>query len=410
LQAGFNLGIAITALGCTVKFEPSPGHSKTTQKTLGCGTAIAWISNESDDGCWDQFLQETSLGQFQQSTIWARAKYPEGWKPIRVLVTIDGELVAGFQMLTISSWRGRMGYVSKGPVVLPGYDGLTEYVTELLRKLAQKERLMALFVQPPDLCVATSETLTRNGFLPDMLAKVNDATWIVNLSGGFEAVERRMDAEGRRKARQAVNRGLRIREGAREDLNTFFDLMLSTCRRQGVDPNPPDVSHLLALWDAASPSGCIKLFFAEYEGILLTGYVDISFGKTVTQWKKGWNFKEGQRNPNDLITYEALKRGSRTGYQSYDFASFDRQMAVAILEGRSLSAEQDRSRYVFFTRFGGGPRLLPEAQVYFPNPVIRSAYRVYFHKRIRQSGDEWKVGRGSVNNCDQFSFAETRKQ
>jgi hypothetical protein len=234
--------------------------------------------------------------------------------------------------------------------------------------------------------------------MPNLLTTVNDATWTIDLRGGCEAVERRMAGEARRKTRQAINRGLTIREGGRGDIETFFELMLSTCRRQGVDPNPPDVRHLFALWDAAHPAGCIRLFFAEYEGKPLTGYLDIAFGKTLTQWKKGWTSTESQRNPNDLITYEALKWGSEGGYQFYDFSAFDRQMGIAMLNGEPLTAEQERSRYMFFTRFGGSPRLLPKARVYFPNSIIRFAYGVFFHKKIRQAEQEYKMTRALVGN------------
>jgi CelD/BcsL family acetyltransferase involved in cellulose biosynthesis len=381
-----------------VKLEPSGGYERMDRRTLAGGVAVAWTSREAEHTCWDEFLQDTPLGQFQQSTIWARAKRAGDWETLRVLVTIEDEIVAGFQILWQSSWRGRMGYVSKGPVVLPGYSGLAEYAAALLQNIAGKENFRALVVQPPDRCVQTSGTLASSGFMPNLLTTVNDATWTIDLRGGFEAVDRRMAGEARRKTRQAVNRGLTIREGGRQDIETFFELMLSTCRRQGVAPNPPDVNHLFALWDAAHPAGCIRLFFAEYDGKPLTGYLDIAFGKTLTQWKKGWTSTESQRNPNDLITYEALQCASERGFLFYDFSAFDRQMGIAMLNGESLTAEQERSRYMFFTRFGGSPRLLPEARVYFPNPLIRSAYRVFFYKKIRQAEKDYKLTRTLAGN------------
>ena len=377
-----------------MKFEASGNYEKMDQRTLEGGTAVAWISREAEDLCWDKFLQETPLGQFQQSTMWARAKHSEGWKPVRVVVTVEEEIVAGFQILWQSLWHGRMGYVSKGPVVWPGHHGLAEYATALLQKLCREERLRALVVQPPDLCVQMSEALACNGFMPNMFAKVNDATWILDLGDGFDAVEQRMRTEKRRVARQAVKLGVSVREGDRRDLGTFFELMLSTCRRQGVEPNPRDMSSLLALWDAAEPGGCILLFFAEYEAKPLAGLLCIPFGNRFTLWKKGWSSTEGHRHPNDLAHYEALKWACLSGYQFGDFAAFDKQMAVAILSGKELSPEQGRTRHIFNAHFGGSPRLLPAARVYFPNPLLRSAYRMFFYKKIRQAEEACKLGRG----------------
>jgi len=374
-----------------MKFTSSGSYEKIDQSALGDRVVAAWSSRGHEDICWDTFLQETPLGEYRQSTIWAQAKSTEGWKPLRVVLTVDGEMVGGFQILWRQSWRGRIGYVSGGPVVLPGHPGLAEYATELLQKVARRERLRALAVQPPGLCKQMSARLAGSGFLLEVSADVNEATCVVDLRDGFEAVERRMSRETRRCAKLAVNRGVTIREGGRDDLQTFFELMLSTCRRQGAEPNPANVRYFLALWDAARPGGCVRLFFATYENQPLAGYVCIIFGQTVSLWKKGWTSTEGRRYPNDLITYEVLKWASSTGYQFCDFCSLDKRMAIAMLSGNPLSPEQERSRHMFNLRFGAGPRLLPEARVYLPNPLIRLAYRVIFHKKIRQAEENYRL-------------------
>jgi hypothetical protein len=362
-------------------------YEKTDQTRLGEGTAVAWISREAEDSCWDKFLQETPLGQFQQSTIWARAKALEGWRTVRVVVTLDEEIVGGFQILWRPSWRGRMAYVSKGPVASPENPGLAEYATELLRKLVRSERFRALVVQAPDLCKQISSRLALGGFEVDTLARVNDATWIIPLGDGFEMVEQRMSRWTRKKIRQAVNRGVRIREGGREDVRTFFDLMLSTCRRQGAAPNPADERPILALWDAAQPARCIRLTFAECDGKTLAGLVCILFGQTVSFWKKGWTSSDGQLHPNEALMHEMLKWASSRGYRFGDFCALDREMAVAMLRGDPLSPEQETSRHIFNVRLGGCPRLLPRARVYFPNSVIRLAYRAIFYKQIRLANE-----------------------
>jgi CelD/BcsL family acetyltransferase involved in cellulose biosynthesis len=368
-----------------MKLPPSGKYAKVQEIKLRDGTASAWISREMDDAPWDKFLQQSPLGQFQQSAIWARVKEVEGWKPVRVVVTIDEEMVGGFQLLWRSSRPGRMGYVAKGPVVAPAHPGLADFATGLLTRLARSEKLRALIVQPPDLCGQMAAELATGGFDLETLEGVNDATWVVGLGDGFEAVERRMNGETRRKARRAAERGITIREGGRDDIQTFFDLMLSTCRRQEVSPSPPDVRSFFALWDAARLSGAARLTFAEWEGKPLAGQIDICFGQTVTQWKKGWSSSEAKRFPNDLLTHQALQWATANGFQFFDFAAFDRSMAIRMLNGEPLTPEQEKSRYIFLARMGGTPRLLPEAQIYLPNSVIRMAYRTLFRNKIRKA-------------------------
>jgi hypothetical protein len=393
-----------------VKFEPSSRYERIDRRTLGETTAVAWLSREPEDTCWDSFLQETPLGQFQQSTVWARAKRPEGWNPVRMLVTVEDDIVAGFQILWQSSWRGRLGYVSKGPVVLPGHHGLAEYATALLQTLSRKERLRALVVQPPDLFDQTSVKLTNSGFMLEVVTKVIDATWIIDLSDGFEAIEQRMSKQTRRKVKQAEHRGVSIREGGREDLRTFFELMLSTCKRQGAVPNPADERTLYALWDAARPAGCIRLTLAECEGRPLAGLICILFGGTASLWKKGWTSSDGERHPNELLIYESLRWANSCGYRLADVCAFDFGMALTMLRGEPLSPEQEVSRHTFHVRFGGSPQLLPEATVYFPNPLIRAAYRMILRKRLQQAKTKRELVRGVCRHGDCTSMPGSAQQ
>ena len=364
---------------------PSGSYEKVREIRVREATVAAWMSRALEDNNWDKFLQKTPLGQFQQSAVWAQAKDAEGWRPVRVLLTMDQQLVGGFQMLWRSSWRGRIGYVSKGPVVLPGYPGLAESATKLLQELAQSEKLTGLIVQPPDLCTQIEEKLATCEFDFNTLVGVNEATCIVDLAHGLATVERQMSKWTRKKIRQGFKRGIRIREGHREDVNTFFELMLSTCRRQGVAPAPAGERTLLTLWDSAQPTQRIRLTLAEYEGRPLAGLGSIIFGQTVSFWKKGWTASHGQLHPNEALTHEMLEWSCSRGYRFADFCALDKGMAVAMMTGIPLSAEHESSRHMFNVRLGGRPRLLPEAKVYFPNPWIRVGYRLTYRKKIRQA-------------------------
>ncbi|MGC9195923.1 MAG: lipid II:glycine glycyltransferase FemX [Syntrophobacteraceae bacterium] len=355
-----------------LKFEPSCGYERFHHEVFKGETASAWVSREGEDSCWDNFLQRHPLGQFQQSTIWARLKELDGWKPVRVVLTLSDQIVGGFQILRRFRWWGGIGYITRGPVAPVQHPELVNFTAELVCRICQTERLLALVVQPPDCCPSMASSLSRKGFVPGSPVSVYRATLIFDLRAGFAPIELGMARQTRRKIRQAVNRGVSIREGGRKDLELFFNLMLSTCRRQRVEPNPPDVGHLFALWDAARPLGCIRLFLAEYEGKPLSGITCIPFGKTFTLWKRGWNGMEAERHPNDLLTSEVLKIAAQEGYDICDYSEFDEQMARAIQTGEPLTARQSRSRYGFIAHFGGMPRFLAPAHLYLPNPCLRS--------------------------------------
>ncbi len=349
----------------------------------------AWLSFEPRDPAWDRFLELTPLGQFQQASFWAAAKAAQGWAPLRVVITADGVIVAGFQILVRSALGGRVcvGYVSKGPVVAPGRKWTAQFTIETLQTVIRQQGLAAVVVQPPDLCRQIPEALAARGFLPDFLMSVNDATWLIDLDNDAEPFDAAISRTTRRGVRRAIAAGIVIRHGGEADLEDFFALMRGTCRRQHVNPSPSRLAHLRALWDAASPSGNIRLYLAEAQGRTIAGLLVILFGATATLWKIGAAPPGSELKPNDWLICQAVQWAREHGCRRCDFAAFDRSMALSLLSGAPLSEQQKRSRYLFLTRFGGRPSLLPMAQIYFTNPVLRAAYRFRFQRRLRAAVD-----------------------
>jgi len=70
-----------------------------------------------------------------------------------------------------------------------------------------------------------------------------------------------------------------IREGCREGIATFYDLMQSICRRQGVAPMAPDVGGLASLWDAARPVDCARLYKSEVVRFFIGNLLSLQYLK-----------------------------------------------------------------------------------------------------------------------------------
>jgi peptidoglycan pentaglycine glycine transferase (the first glycine) len=378
-------GIEVVEMSLRMREDVGAGRERIEVRESAGPNVKAWFSREPEDEEWDAFLLGTPLGQYQQSSMWARAKATEGWSVARVLITLEEEIVGGFQVLYKSSWWGGTGYVSKGPVVEQGSGGLARFGVELLGWVCTRLRLRALVVQLPDECEDGVWGLADRGFLNYAAGQVIESTWLIGSGSERGGTERSMTANTRREARQAIRRGTFVREGRREDLPVFFELMRSSCSRQKTKPNPGDVAFLYSLWDAAGPRDCIRLFLAEHGGVPLGGLLCIPFGRTVNAWKKGWSETESHQRPNELLNYECLRWAAENGFDCVDFGAFDDVMALAVLRGEPISERCKASRHFFNMRFGGRPMILPAAMIYIPNPLLRLAYRIVFSRKIRSA-------------------------
>ena len=326
-------------------------------------------------GAWDAFLRRTPAGQFQQASGWARAKAVEGWAVCRRMRTAAGAVTGGFQLLWRDTRIGRVGYVSKGPVVaVAGGGAEAELLADLLAAV-RACRLTALVVQPPDDQPHWGDLLAARGFAPNRITKVIDATLCVDLAGPPGAWEARLRPARRKEARQARTRGCAIREGGVGDAAEFFALMQLSCARQGAPPTPPTAAAFAALVAGFAAEGEARLAFATCAGETVAAGFTLRFGCRCTTFKIGWNGAHAAANPNVLITHDAMAAAAARGCTVFDFAGLERPLAEALLAGQPPTEAQLRHYDAAKLGFGGLPLLLPPAWIYFRQPWWRFAYR-----------------------------------
>jgi GNAT acetyltransferase-like protein/peptidoglycan biosynthesis/recognition FemAB-like protein len=351
------------------------GHAEVLSREVGGHLATGHFSHELADPAWDAFLESTPLGHFQQSSLWARAKSIEGWRPIRMVLKLDGQVSGGFQILCRRTHFGQIGYISKGPVIVSDTAPLIDFMCELVRYTIKANNLLALVVQPPDEFVGNDSFLARQGFLANHLVDVISATLLVDLPCGMDEIGRRIRKSTQADISRAKRRGIKIREGDERDIGAFFRLMLATCERQKARPVPATEAGLLEVWKAFRSRGGVRLSIAEYDGEPIAGALCLAFGERVTLWKKGWSGQHRERHPNPLLTFEAVQWSHRNGYKLFDFAALSPNIATTLLRGEPLSEKQKNSRDFFDLSFGNRPILLPPTQIYITNPVARSVYQ-----------------------------------
>lgn len=354
--------------------ETYPGRRELGSKLIQGFPARAWFSHRVEDPAWDNFLRATPLGQFQQSGLWARAKQIDGWRSYRVFLTEEDRIIGGFQILWRGTRLGRIGYVSKGPVLPEAQPDGVDFALDLLVDSVRSLRLAALLVQPPDLSRDLEPALTRRGFAPNRFMEIISASCWVPLAGGTAAWERQISRSRLLQVRQAARRGVTIREGCEADTPKFFELMTSTCKRQGVHPNPSSLEALQRLTGPFRVSGECRISFADCDGQPVACVLDLRFGERVTAWKKGWNGAFADRHPNSLLEYESLRWAAGLGSRYLDFAGMDRHLAECLLAGRPLTAEQRKGRDIFNLTFGAEPHLLPPASILWRNRLVRLVY------------------------------------
>lgn len=357
-------------------------------ETLSPGEVKVWDSPEVEDLSWDTFLESVSQGQFQQSSAWGQYKQTQGWCISRLILGINGRIVGGFQMLWKSTRLGRIGYVSKGPVLGREDPELVSLLVRRLRNQVSKLELQAVIVQPPDFSRRMVEALSREGFRQGQPLNIIEATSLLDLTPGAVPLEKRLSDSVRKNLRRAARKRVVVREGTGNEVSLFYELMAATCARRGVRPNPPDRATTEALWQSMARHGKARLTFALCQGEVAAGKLSILFGNRYSSFKVGWNGRHSRSHPNELLEFEALQWAQANGYLLADWVGISRAAAVAVLEGKDFDEACIRATDRFVLRFGGRPVLLPSALMWIRNPVFRSCY--WLAKSVLAAAISWR--------------------
>jgi len=333
------------------------------------------VSQNIEDQEWDAFVEFVAGGHFEQSSLWAQTKKETGWGALRILARQEDKILAGVQVLIRKlPLYGYAGYIPKGPLV-PGNDlnVLGRLIKELKKKM-EELKVFYIILQPPDDNEVVNEYLKKEGFLKERILQVISATTFIDLSQDEKTLLSRMTKKFRHHIRFAERNGIMVQEGGQEHISLFFKLMLETCKRQGVFPNPSTESFIQRLWSLFSPRGNIVLFLAHQKGEIISALIGIPFGKVFNAWKIGWSGEYENLGANHLLLWRTIQWARERGYRSYDFMGVTRSAAESILNGRHFY-EVAKGPDLFKFSFGGEIQLLPEASYYIKNSLLGIMYK-----------------------------------
>jgi len=365
------------------RFLPMNPFAHPSIPSSSAASVLTAASDHRADEAWDHFLQQSPLGQFQQTSRWAEVKALDGWNRELILIDPDQLEAGGLQLLWKATRIGRIGYVSKGPVLASEDFASIDAALVGLSARARTLRLRALILQPPDRSQIEEADLCRHQFGPHPIPSVIHATAMVNLSGGREGVLARFSHKTRQNSRTAIKNGVTVHRAGREALPKFFALMRESCHRQHEQPNPSRVELLEALWDQFSPN--VSLGIASIGQIDLCGLLLIGHGERITFWKKGGTAQGNQLQANCLLMVEALAWAADTGYQTADFVSINPEIATTLLTRGELTPLQRKSQDMFKLRFTAEPKLLPPAKLLIVDPLLRQICRPFTRSKKLQS-------------------------
>jgi lipid II:glycine glycyltransferase (peptidoglycan interpeptide bridge formation enzyme) len=348
------------------------------------GAYTVRVSREPDDPAWDGFLEQSPLGHHAQTSCWGRARASIGWRPVRVVVSEDGRVVGGAQMVTRPMpIGGEIGFVHRGPAVPKDRPDIVALVLDEMMAMGKASDVQYLVVQPPPGAHWMIEELVRRGFRYGAFDIDHTATLRMDLALSVDQLLSNMGRSRRKHLRSAHRRGLAVRRGSEADLPIFNHLKDLHSARLGYARRNPE--YYDEMWRALSPRGHVELFVAEFEGEPVSAQLVIPFGDTCRHMERPWSGAHENLRPNEIIEWEAVKWAKSAGYRFTDWEGIEAPVAAAVLSGAEVPDDPAYSASLFKVRFGGYVVVDPSSYDYVYNPVLRFGYRCIPAKVMRSA-------------------------
>lgn len=268
------------------------------------------------DARWDSFVRSHPSATVYHLAAWARIFEKAYRYTPRYLALEDeaGQLVAAMPLMTRLGLRGRVlrslpGYEIGGPIGLDR-EGQAKLMTAA-RSIAEAEGARAH---------VDSFTPGLEQEAPGWIAIERPPNWVLTLPSDEDGLERWTKVRSRvtlvQRIRQAARAGVRVREGdSAEDLRNFYHMLLANMRRKHSVTRT--LRQLELTKQLLSPSGCFKLWIAEYRGRPIAGHVTLPFGDTVESLHIAHEEGGLPFHPHHALNRQAMSWAMEHGFSKY---------------------------------------------------------------------------------------------
>lgn len=299
---------------------------------------------------WNGWLVNSAGGgHILQSHEWGEFKRAFGWKPVRLALERDGEIVGLGQFLVYNTLPvpGTLMYCVKGPWLPWDDEEAVRTFFKGAHTVARREGVHTIKIEPEVLEVQSGvKSLLRGmGFRRANYDVQFKTTMTMDLSPPDEVLLARMKPKTRYNIRLGMRKDLLITEdNSPEALRRFYELYASTAERDLFFPRPWE--YVEAAWRQMHASGRAHLFLGKRDCDLLGGMLIYTLGRKY--WYMFGASANHGRNlmPNYSLQWHVMRWARSQGLTYYDM--------VAIPNPDNLN-EQDPmwGLYRFKSGFGG---------------------------------------------------------
>jgi len=289
---------------------------------------------------WNKLIQSGQNLHILQTSEWAQLKTKYGWQPLRYIWRDRNDRIYAAALIlkrNLINKRPLGGfsvlYVPKGPLLWDWDDlGLREAIYRDLYRIATEQSSIFIKIDP-DVPIGFGVPGEKDSYLnplgQQIVSELIEHGWhyseeqiqfsntvLIDLTPNEDELLARMKQKTRYNIRLAMRKGVVVRIGVLDDLQTLYQIYAETSIRDDFIIREKD--YYLDLWSMFIDAGKAEPLIAEVDGQVVAGLFLFYVGDKA--WylygMSGLNHRE--KMPNYLLQWEAFKRAKFHGCRRYD--------------------------------------------------------------------------------------------
>ncbi|MFO8078803.1 MAG: peptidoglycan bridge formation glycyltransferase FemA/FemB family protein [Armatimonadota bacterium] len=292
------------------------------------------LLDESRRDEWNEFVRASEYPSVMQSWQWGELKAATGWDPMIVAVEDEDAIAAGAMILRrpVPHVGKSLLYAPRGPVLDWSNAELFSRLIARIRDVGRDHGAIALKIDPC-LPVERSEVvgmIEDEGFAftgdddPDLGGTQPRYVMKTDLTPDPDDIMADFHKKWRYNIRLAGRRGIEVREGTRDDLPEFYEILEDTAERDEFRVR--GFEYFERIHDLLAEDGLAKLFVAEFEGEIVAGVLVFTMGKEAVYVYGGSDPEYYKHMPNHRLHWEIMLWAREQGCTAYDFRGVSKEV------------------------------------------------------------------------------------
>ncbi len=276
------------------------------------------VKEIKDKSQWEKFNLASANPTFLQSWSWGDFQKSLNRKIYRLGIFDEQNLVGTSLLVEEKAKIGSFLYCPGGPVLKEWNEEVLNKWLEYVADLAKKEDSVFLRIEPRYYYESAKETLLSLGFVDAPAYSQPRCTVILDLSKDEGKILSNMSDSTRYNIGAAQRKGVKIREGKKEEIKVFENFLQNTARRKTFTL-PAERGYHKKQFEILEKGGLMKLFIAEHEGTPLAAALVLFYADSAYYLHAATSSEKSKLRMTYPLVWRSIMEADKRDLKKFDF-------------------------------------------------------------------------------------------